>query len=64
MIRFLPPLTVPDAVFDEALGIIDMKRGTKVGGARFYYLAGDGAWLQLGMLMHAAKKAREAGFKV
>ena len=48
----------------EPLGIIDMKRGTKVGGARFYYLAGDGAWLQLGMLMLAAQKAREAGFKV
>lgn len=48
----------------EALGIIDMKRGTKVGGARFYYLAGDGAWMQLGMLMLAAQKAREAGFKV
>ncbi|QPK83151.1 serine--tRNA ligase [Corynebacterium qintianiae] len=48
----------------EALGIIDMKRGTKVGGARFYYLVGDGAWLQLGMLMLAAQKAREAGFKV
>ena len=48
----------------EALGIIDMKRGTKVGGARFYYLAGDGAWLQLGMLMLAAQKAREAGFKL
>ena len=48
----------------EALGIIDMKRGTKVGGARFYYLVGDGAWLQLGMLMLAATKAREAVFKV
>ena len=48
----------------EALGIIDMKRGTKVGGARFYYLAGDGAWMQLGMLMLAAQKARGAGFKV
>ncbi|OEY18048.1 serine--tRNA ligase [Corynebacterium sp. BCW_4722] len=48
----------------EALGIIDMKRGTKIGGARFYYLAGDGAWMQLGMLMLAAQKAREAGFKV
>ena len=48
----------------EALGAIDMKRGTKIGGDRFYYLVGDGAWMQLGMLMHAAKKAREAGFKV
>ena len=48
----------------EALGISDMKRGTKVGGARFYYLVDDGAWMQLGMLMLAAQKAREAGFKV
>ncbi|WP_297590734.1 serine--tRNA ligase [uncultured Corynebacterium sp.] len=48
----------------EALGIIDMKRGTKIGGARFYYLAGDGAWMQLGMMMLAAQKAREAGFKL
>lgn len=48
----------------ESLGIIDMKRGTKVGGARFYYLVGDGAWMQLGMMMLAAQKAREAGFKV
>ena len=48
----------------EKLGIIDMARGAKVGGARFYYLVGDGAWLQLGMLMLAAQKAREAGFTV
>lgn len=48
----------------EKLGIIDMARGAKVGGARFYYLVGDGAWMQLGMLMLAAQKAREAGFTV
>ncbi|WKD58296.1 Serine--tRNA ligase [Corynebacterium capitovis DSM 44611] len=48
----------------ESLGLIDVKRGTKVGGARFYYLVGDGAWMQLGMLMLAAHKAREAGFTV
>ncbi len=46
----------------ESLGLIDMKRGTKVSGARFYYLTGDGAFLQLGMMMLAAQKAREAGF--
>lgn len=46
----------------ESLGLIDMARGTKVSGARFYYLTGDGAMLQLGMLMLAARKAREAGF--
>ncbi len=46
----------------ESLGLIDMKRGTKVSGARFYYLTGDGALLQLGMLMLAAQKATAAGF--
>ena len=48
----------------ETLGLIDVKRGAKVGGARFYYLTGDGAFLQLGMLMLAAQKAREAGFQL
>ncbi|ATV80189.1 Seryl-tRNA synthetase [Corynebacterium pseudotuberculosis] len=48
----------------ESLGLIDTKRGTKVGGARFYYLTGDGAFLQLGMLNLAAQKARENGFQL
>lgn len=48
----------------ESLGLIDMKRGTKVGGARFYYLTGDGAFLQLGMLNLAAQKARDNGFEL
>ena len=48
----------------ESLGIIDMKRGTKVSGARFYYLTGDGAMLQLGMLTLAAQKATAAGFSM
>ena len=41
-----------------------MKRGTKVSGARFYFLTGDGALLQLGMLQLAAQKAVEHGFKL
>ncbi|AKK07172.1 seryl-tRNA synthetase [Corynebacterium mustelae] len=45
-----------------SLGLIDMDRGAKVGGARFYYLTGDGAFLQLGMLTLAAQKAKAAGF--
>lgn len=45
-----------------SLGLIDMDRGAKVGGARFYYLTGDGAFLQLGLLTLAAQKARAAGF--
>ena len=48
----------------ESLGLIDMKRGTKVSGARFYFLTGDGALLQLGMLQLAAQKATAAGFKL
>nr|WP_274709788.1 serine--tRNA ligase [Corynebacterium sp. c6VSa_13] len=48
----------------ESLGLIDMKRGTKVSGARFYYLTGDGAMLQLGMLTLAAHKARDHGFQL
>ena len=48
----------------ESLGLIDMKRGTKVSGARFYFLTGDGALLQLGMLQLAAQKAVEHGFKL
>ncbi|QGU05731.1 serine--tRNA ligase [Corynebacterium comes] len=47
-----------------SLNLIDMERGTKVGGSRFYYLTGDGAFLQLGMMMLAAQKAREAGFQL
>ncbi|HIW96065.1 MAG TPA: serine--tRNA ligase [Candidatus Corynebacterium gallistercoris] len=46
----------------ESLGLIDMKRGTKVSGARFYFLTGDGALLQLGMLQLAAQKAAARGF--
>lgn len=48
----------------EALGIIDMKRGTKISGSRFYYLTGDGAFLQLAMLTLAAQKARQHGFEL
>ena len=47
-----------------SLNLIDMERGTKVGGSRFYYLTGDGAFLQLGMMMLAAQKARDAGFQL
>lgn len=46
----------------EGLGIIDMKRGTKVSGSRFYYLVGDGAFLELALMQLAAIKARENGF--
>lgn len=46
----------------EKLGLIDMARGAKVSGARFYFLTGKGALLQLGMLQLAIQKAVAAGF--
>jgi seryl-tRNA synthetase len=46
----------------QGLGAIDTERGAKVSGARFYYLTGVGAQLQLAMLTLAITQAVEAGF--
>jgi seryl-tRNA synthetase len=46
----------------ELLGAIDMERGAKVSGARFYFLTGVGAQLQLALLNLAMEQAIEAGF--
>lgn len=46
----------------EALGLIDMERGAKVSGSRFYFLTGVGALLQLGLLQLAARLAVDNGF--
>ncbi|HEY5853895.1 MAG TPA: serine--tRNA ligase [Aldersonia sp.] len=46
----------------ESLGLIDMQRGAKVSGARFYFLTGNGALVQLGMLQLAVQKAVANGF--
>ncbi len=46
----------------QLLGAIDTERGAKVSGARFYYLIGVGAQLQLAMLNLAMAQALEAGF--
>jgi seryl-tRNA synthetase len=46
----------------ERLGAIDTQRGAKVSGARFYFLTGIGAQLQLAMLNMAMAQAIEAGF--
>jgi seryl-tRNA synthetase len=45
----------------EALRAIDMERGAKVSGSRFYYLTGVGALLQLGLLQLALQQAVEYG---
>ncbi len=46
----------------ETLGAIDMERGAKVAGARFYFLTGVGARLELALLNMAVAQAVEAGF--
>ncbi|GAA2814924.1 serine--tRNA ligase [Crossiella cryophila] len=46
----------------EGLGAIDMERGAKVAGSRFYFLTGVGAQLQLALLNLAAQQATAAGF--
>jgi seryl-tRNA synthetase len=46
----------------EGLGAVDMERGAKVSGSRFYFLSGVGAQLQLGLLNMAIAQALENGF--
>ncbi|NLT53410.1 MAG: serine--tRNA ligase [Actinomycetales bacterium] len=46
----------------ETLGAIDTERGAKVSGARFYYLTGVGARLELALLNLAVDQAVGAGF--
>ncbi|WP_336660394.1 serine--tRNA ligase [Leucobacter sp. USHLN153] len=46
----------------EMLGAIDMERGAKVSGARFYFLRGVGARLELALMNHALNRALEHGF--
>ncbi|MEU8677349.1 serine--tRNA ligase [Streptomyces sp. NPDC048560] len=46
----------------ESLGAIDMERGAKVSGSRFYYLTGIGALLELALVNAAIAQATEAGF--
>ena len=46
----------------EKLGAIDMERGAKVAGSRFYFLTGVGALLELALLNLAVAKAVGNGF--
>lgn len=47
-----------------ALGALDMDRGAKVSGARFYFLTGVGAQLELALLNLAVAQAGAAGFSL
>jgi seryl-tRNA synthetase len=46
----------------EALKLIDLERGAKVSGSRFYYLIGDGALLELALVNFAIDIAQNHGF--
>lgn len=61
---------VPDFDFEprdhleigELLGAIDMERGVKVSGSRFYFLKGIGARLEIALMNLALDKALQNGF--
>ncbi len=56
-------ITIRDHVdIGEALGAIDIERGAKVSGSRFYYLTGVGALLELALVNHAIAMAGGNGF--
>ena len=46
----------------ELLDVIDIERGAKIAGSRFYFLKGMGARLELAMMQLALDQASEAGF--
>ncbi|OAV60595.1 serine--tRNA ligase [Enteractinococcus helveticum] len=46
----------------EMLGAIDMERGAKVSGSRFYFLQGVGAQLEMALTQMGMAQAVEAGF--
>lgn len=46
----------------KILGAIDVERAAKVSGARFYYLTGVGALLELALVNYAIASASKAGF--
>lgn len=46
----------------EALGAIDMARGAKVSGSRFYFLTGIGARLEIALMNMALDRALAVGF--
>lgn len=46
----------------ESLGILDMERGVKVSGSRFYFLKGAGALMEMALMQLGMKVALENGF--
>ena len=63
VVEYGPDFTVRDHLeLGEGLAAIDVERGTKVSGARFYFLTGVGARLELALLNAAMDRAIAAGF--
>jgi len=50
------------AELGESLDVIDIERGVKISGSRFYFLKGWGARLELAMMQLALDQAHAAGF--
>lgn len=50
------------AELGELLDVIDIERGVKISGSRFYFLKGMGARLELAMMQLALDQASQAGF--
>ncbi|MHA3704488.1 serine--tRNA ligase [Jatrophihabitans sp. YIM 134969] len=61
----LPAIDAPrDHVeIGQALGAIDLERGAKVSGSRFYFLTGVGAQLELALVNHAMAFAASVGLE-
>jgi len=56
-------ITVRDHVeLGELIGAIDIERGAKVSGSRFYYLTGPGAMLEFALVQLAMNQAQAHGF--
>jgi seryl-tRNA synthetase len=56
-------ITVRDHVeLGELIGAIDIERGAKVSGSRFYYLTGPGAMLEFALIQLAMNQAQAHGF--
>lgn len=67
VLREVGERTAPEPCLDhldlaESLGAVDMERGAKTSGSRFYYLTGPGALLEMGMIQLATRQAVETGF--
>src|SRR2546429_2557106 len=60
--RKLPVAPRPHWEIGEALGILDIPRGTKLSGSRFYVLRGAGAALQRGLIAWMIDLKLRAGF--